>query len=226
MTAKSSNNPSRQGECYNKLLRLDKGNANILADYILAYKQDNPSVADSALANQLLYVARFIEKINKPFGDVTREDVLWYLEGIKKPENADPTQKLIGTYNLYLVLITRFFKWFYHPDVSSNERPKPAIVANLKKSKYRGGKKRKAYKPTYMWTLEDNLVFLRYCPDPKMVCYYALAIDTGARPHEILALKIEDIIWPPDGGYPRFVVHSKTGTRSLISYRFHKYIRK
>lgn len=53
---------------------------------------------------------------------------------------------------------------------------------------------RKAYKPTDMWTLEDNLVFLKYCPDPKMVCYHALAI-AGARPHEILALKIEDIIW-------------------------------
>jgi integrase/recombinase XerD len=155
-----------------------------------------------------------------------REDVLGYLEGIKKPESADPTQKWIGTYNLYLVLITRFFKWFYHPDIPCSERPKPAIVANLKKAKYRGGKKRKAYKPTDMWTLEDNLVFLKYCPDPKMVCYHALAIDTGARPHEILSLKIEDIIWPPDGGYPRFVVHGKTGMRSLISCRFHKYIRK
>jgi hypothetical protein len=35
---------SRQGECYNKLLKLDNGNANVFADYILAYTQDNPSI--------------------------------------------------------------------------------------------------------------------------------------------------------------------------------------
>ena len=218
-------NNCRQRECYNKLLLLKNGNANVCADYILAYRQDNPGIADSSLCNHLLYLARFIEKVNKPFRDVKKEDVVAMLEGIKKPESVDPTQEWIGTYNLYLIIITRFFKWFYYPDISCNQRHKPPVVANLRGAKYRGGKKRKAYKPTDMWTMEDNLVFFKYCPDPRIVCYHAIAIDTGARPHEILNLKIEDIIWPADGGYPRFVVHGKTGTRSLISCRFHKYIR-
>jgi integrase/recombinase XerD len=70
------------------------------------------------------------------------------------------------------------------PDINSREGPTPDIVANLRKARYRG--KHKVYGPNDMWTLEDNLAFLKYCPDPKMKCYHAIAIDTGARPHEIL----------------------------------------
>jgi hypothetical protein len=41
-----------------------------------------------------------------------------------------------------------------------------------------------------------------------------------------LGLKIEDIIWPPNGGPPTFVVSGKTGSRSLTSLRYHRYIRE
>jgi len=52
------------------------------------------------------------------------------------------------------------------------------------------------------------------------------AVDTGARPHEILGLNIEDIIWPPDGGPPSFTVSGKTGSRPLTVLRFHRYVRE
>lgn len=76
-----------------------------------------------------------------------------------------------------------------------------------------------------MWDLDDNEVFLKYCPDPRIKGYHALAIDTGARPHELLRLKIEDIIWPPDGQPPKFILNGKTGPRVNSSMRYHKYLR-
>ena len=41
-----------------------------------------------------------------------------------------------------------------------------------------------------------------------------------------MGLKIEDIVWPPNGGPPNFVVSGKTGSRSLTSLRYHRYIRE
>jgi integrase len=148
-----------------------------------------------------------------------KEDVLGYLDGLEKPES--PNHRWKGTYNLFETIVTRFFKCFYHPDLPSDERPKPAIVAGLKKAKPKGGKKRKRYGPGDMWTLEDNEVFLKYCPDLRINGYHALAIDTGARPHELLKLKIEDIVWPPDGQPPKFILNDKTGSRVNHSMRYH-----
>jgi hypothetical protein len=38
-----------------------------------------------------LNFVRFAEKVNKPFVDMKREDVLGYLDGLEKPESLDPT---------------------------------------------------------------------------------------------------------------------------------------
>ncbi|MGA8084641.1 MAG: hypothetical protein WB988_22545, partial [Candidatus Nitrosopolaris sp.] len=42
-----------QRECYNKLLRLERGNATILAEYLLTYKRE-VDIADSTRATALL----------------------------------------------------------------------------------------------------------------------------------------------------------------------------
>jgi integrase len=215
----------RTRECSRRILKLGNGNASVLADYLMAYKRDNPGIAHSSLATNLLNLVRFAEKVNKPFVDMKREDVLGYLDGLEKPESLDPTHRWKEFYNLFEITVTRFFKWFYHPDVDADDRPKPPIVAGLKIAKPKGGKKRKRYGPGDMWTLEDNEIFLKYCPDPRIKAYHGLAIDTGARPHELLKLKIGDIVWPPDGQPPRFILNGKTGSRTNRSIRYHKYLR-
>jgi len=81
-----------------------------------------------------------------------------------------------GMYNLFVIIITRFFKWLYYPDIDADERPKPVVVAGLRKAKPKGGKKRKRYGPGDMWGLDDNEVFLKYCPDPRIKGYHALIL--------------------------------------------------
>jgi integrase len=51
------------------------------------------------------------------------------------------------------------------------------------------------YKPSDMWNGEEHAIFLKYCPNKRDRCYHAMANNTSARPHELLKLRIKDIIF-------------------------------
>ena len=74
------------------------------------------------------------------------------------------------------------------------------------------------YKPYDLWTQQDDLLFLKYCPDKRDKCYHAISQDLSARPREILKLKIRDIAFKTVGNgrqYVEVVVNGKTGTRPI-----------
>ena len=85
-----SNTNKRERECYNRIIKLGNGNDVILVDYVQAYKRDNPGIATSTLTMYLLNLVRFAESINKPFADMTSDDVLRYTDGFRKSEADDP----------------------------------------------------------------------------------------------------------------------------------------
>jgi hypothetical protein len=108
----------------------------------------------------------------------------------------------------------RFFKWLYYPDIKPDERPKPQIIENISRLKR---KERSIYKPSDLWTAEEDLLFFKYCPSKRMKCYHAIAGDLACRPHEILKLKIKDIAFKVVGNrqYAEVVVNGMTGMRIL-----------
>ena len=68
-----------------------------------------------------------------------------------------------------------------------------------------------------MWSQEDDLLFLKYCPSTRDKCYHAISRDSSARPSEILKLKIRDVKYKKIGvyQYAEVTVNGKTGTRSI-----------
>ena len=116
--------------------------------------------------------------------------------------------KWIGTYNIYRIQLTRFFKWLYYPDNAPDQRPKPKPVENIAELRR---KEKSIYKPSDLWTPEEDLLFLRYCPSKRLKCYHAVARDLACRPHEILKLKIKDIAFKSIGNkqYAEVVVNGK-----------------
>ena len=40
---------------------------------------------------------------NKPFNEITQEDIFSYLDTIRKTENEDPLHRWIGTYNISVI---------------------------------------------------------------------------------------------------------------------------
>jgi integrase/recombinase XerD len=66
--------------------------------------------------------------------------------------------------------------------------------------------------------MEDDLLFLKYCPSRRDKCYHMISRDTGCRPHEILKLKIKDIVFKVAAGnrqYAEVLVNGKTGSRHI-----------
>ena len=167
-----------------------KENALTLASYIISMKSEiNPS-------NN--YRIDIIEKISRLsiyygktlFKDMTREQILEFLDHLRKPEASDPLHKWVGTYNLFRIFFIRFFKWLYYPDIEQRKRPKPSVIENIPQLKR---KEISIYKPSDLWTNEDDIIFLRYYPSKRIKCYHAVSRDTSRRPYELLKLRIKDV---------------------------------
>jgi integrase len=79
-------------------------------------------------------------------------------------------------------------------------------------------KEQSVYKPSDLWTQEDDLLFLKYCPSKRDSCYHAISRDSSWRPHEILKLKIKDFVFkmsPDRRQYAEVLVNGKTGQRHI-----------
>ncbi|MGC2682668.1 MAG: site-specific integrase [Candidatus Nitrosopolaris sp.] len=197
------------------MAKLSQENAFVIANYILSVKSET-NMSD----HYRMMLIKILSKLsvftgNKPFSSMTRgTDVLSFLDSIRKPEGVDPMHKWIGTYNLYNTILTRFFKWLYSPDIPPAARPKPPVVENIGRLKRR---EISIYKPTDLWSEEDDKLFLKYCPSKRIKCYHVVSRDTSCRPHEILKLKVKDIVFKTSGNYQyaEVLVNGKTGTRNI-----------
>jgi integrase len=193
--------------------RLRNENQKILDDYIEARKTEaNISKNFQRLILRTVnYLTRYT---NKNLKDITREDIVSFLNSVRKSQTEDPSHRWIGTYNTYLILLITFFKWLYYPNMEAKQRPKPELLQNVKHLRR---KEKSAYKPTDMWSQEDDLLFLKYCPFKRDRAYHAISRDSSCRPSEILGLRIKDLVFKMAGNrqYAEIVVNGKTGTRAI-----------
>jgi integrase len=203
-----------QPACRKILKKVSKTNAINITDYIISMQTEiNPS--DRYKKAIIMLLCKFSQSNkDKPFEQMTRQDVIAFLDRLRKPETVDPLHKWIGTYNLYGIYFLRFFKWLYHPDVEPRKRAKPPAVDNIPQIRR---KEQSIYKPSDLWSQEDDLLFLRYCPSKRLKCYHAMSRDTGCRPHELLRLRIKDIVFKNAGDkqYAEVLLIGKTGSRHI-----------
>jgi integrase len=181
--------------------------------YILAMETEvNPS--KNYEKSIVLCLRSLTKQTKKSFENITKEDIILFLNSFKKSEPLDPLHQSIGTYNLNAVHLIRFFRWLYSPDMTPTDRPKPDCIRNITQLKR---KEKSIYKPSDMWTTDDHLLFLQHCPSKRVRCYHAIARDSSCRPHEILKLKIKDVVFKMVGDkqYAEITVNGKTGQRHI-----------
>jgi integrase/recombinase XerD len=216
--------------------RLSKENALTLCNYIIDYKREiNLSLNTIRSAIQHLSELSKAVGIEKKFADMTREDILLFLDHYRKLENDDPMHKWINTYNSNRSVVLRFFKWLHFPEIGdpkkrdklSAETKEPKCIQDIPKLKRR---EVSSYKPSDMWTPEDDLLFLKYVTNTRDRCFHMMSRDLSARPHEILNLKIKDVDvfkLAPDGKnrYAEVLLNGKTGPRSNLLFQSIPYIK-
>jgi integrase/recombinase XerD len=198
---------------YRYFTKLSDDDALVIANYILSVKSET-NMSDNYRKILIKLLSRLSIFSHKLFREITRDDILSFLDSYRKPESVDPMHKWIGTYNFYNTTLTRFFKWLLYPDIPPKDRPKPPAVENIGRLKRR---EVSIYKPTDLWTEEDDSLFLKYCPSKRIKCYHMVSRDTSCRPHEILKLKVRDIVFKKSGSYQyaEVLVNGKTGSRNI-----------
>lgn len=181
------------------LTKISRENCQTIINYILAV-QTEVEPAQSYRIDIILKLKSFAEFHSpKTFQEVQRQDVVDFLDIFRKPESVDPLHKCVGTHETYCIVLMCFFRWLYAPHLEHKQRPKPAVMDNIPKIKR---KEVSTYKPTDLWTEEDDYIFYKYCPSARDRCWHAVSKDTGCRPHEMLRLKIKDVIAQQlEGGY-------------------------
>jgi integrase len=222
--------------------RISYENALTICDYIIAMKREvNPRISYVGLTIQILAeLSRKVGK-DKKFNDMlifsndndNDNYVLRYLDSFRKTENNDPLHKWIGTYNNRRTILFRFFKWLQYPNVAnpdkrnelSRQERKPICIMDIPKLKR---KEVSCYKPSDLWTQEDDLLFLKWVTNKRDRCYHTMARDLSARPHEILNLKIKDVVFKSANGYQyaEVLVNGKTGSRHIPLIQSIPYIKE
>ena len=115
--------------------------------------------------------------LDKLHNDYSQDNIRVFFNSLRKTDIQDPLHKWIGTYNLYSIILKRFFKWLEKPEVMEG-------IKQLRR------KEKSIYKPSDLWTVKDDLLFLKYVTSKRDRCYHAIARDSSCRPSEILKLKI------------------------------------
>jgi hypothetical protein len=110
---------------FNKILKklstTNLENANIICDYIIA-EQTEINIKDSTKEGKikiLVWLSNHFQD-KKSYRNMTKNDILSFLNTLRKSPIEDPTQKWIGSYNGRQMILNKFFKWLYNPRQSDH----------------------------------------------------------------------------------------------------------
>jgi hypothetical protein len=109
-------------------------NATILCDYIIA-EQSEFNIKESTKGGKIKCLVRLSNFLKgKSYRNMTKQDILEFLNSLKKPEANDPNHRSIGTYNGRQMILSKFFRWLYSPDESDcRKRVNPPCMNGIRK---------------------------------------------------------------------------------------------
>jgi site-specific recombinase XerD len=181
--------------------RMSVGNADLLARFIILNRKESIIAINTikTYIDGVVYLENFHK--HKDLSKMDRNDIVAFLDGYRKSDTVDPLHKWVATYNIRLMIISKFFRWMYSlnhdglPKIATTEKIVPPIMG-IKRFKR---KEKSSYQAKDLWTQEDDTIFLKYCEDSRLRCYHMMARDTSGRPHELLKVRVGDIMWQRSG---------------------------
>ena len=178
--------------------RMSSNNADILSRFIIYSKKERNNSRNTVLSfiDGIVYLENYHQ--HKDLEKMDKNDITSFLDSYRKSEAEDPLHRWINTYNIRYQALFKFFGWLYNLkfDDESKKVSIPPVMNGIKRLRR---KEKSSYQAKDLWTQEDDAIFLKYCEDSRLKCYHTMARDTSGRPHELLKLRIGDIMWQTSG---------------------------
>ena len=119
------------------LEKISQENASTIIECIYALRNEtNLSIFyKQAVIDTLTTLAKFQFHGHgtKSFKNMSRNDILAFLDRLRKTEEQDRKHRWIGTYNGNVIHLNRFYKWLYYPQDEPKLRSKPDQMQNISK---------------------------------------------------------------------------------------------
>jgi integrase/recombinase XerD len=192
--------------------KISRENASTIIEYVEALKTEtNLSIFyKQAVIDTFTTLAKFHHNgggngaKSKSFKNMTRDDIVAFLNRLRKSEEQDRKHRWIGTYNQNVIHLNRFFKLLHYPLVDRRERPRSEVMQNITKLRR---KEESNYEGHELWLDPDcNHIFLRYCPVVRDRAFHAMMLDTSSRPKELMNARIEDVQFIDEGYSQRIAI--------------------
>lgn len=173
--------------------------------------------------NYLKIINLFANHIGKKrFEEVTREDVLSFLDKRKKSIDDDPEKKWIVTWNDYLARLLGFYRWITNHDrkIDQDNWITPEIFSSIKRKK---NKRISSYTPNDVWNIDELLTVVKYCSNLRDKAILTISWDMAARNHEMVKLRLKDIVFKEKYAEATTSWDTKTGMRTcplIISFPY------
>ena len=121
---------SKPVQCNLSLVK-KKQNMSKILEFVTVLKTEI-NASESPVKNVVILLCRLSNfHYDKSFEYMKREDILNFLQSFRKSKVKDPKHQWIGTYNLFLQYLLRFFRWLYFRLVEHKKRPRPDVVQNI-----------------------------------------------------------------------------------------------
>ena len=109
-------------------------NAEIVCDYVIS-EQTEINIKESTKEGKikcLFWLSSFLS--HKWYRSMTKQDLLNYLNSLRKPESEDSTHRWIGSYNARQMIFLKFFRWLYNKDEpDQRKRITPLCMQGIKR---------------------------------------------------------------------------------------------
>ena len=102
-------------------------NAYLISEYIIN-EETQFNIKESTKEGKIKTLVWLSAYFNdtKSFREMTKEDILSYLSGLRKPVSEDASQRWVGSYNARQLVFSSFFRWLY--DEQDEQDPKKRIT--------------------------------------------------------------------------------------------------
>jgi integrase/recombinase XerD len=224
--------PAKLSTTLNKLESMRSEDNRVIVKNFYDYMRSKDPKSDHHI-NNLLVVLISLDKFygsDIPFTSInTKDQILTFLDHqqkdgkwIKREKDADG--KYITSFNQNKRLLSVFFRWLFNSYCDNKPEEDWETPAFLK-IKARKPLRESPYDVNDIWELEDILTIVSYEPELRNQAIITLLWDLDARPHEIIALRMRDIILNEQYGEGKIPSNTKTGGGPILLISSFTYVR-